>query len=165
MMTETKSGADPRPVEFTPKRIILPIGGRTIPRKAAELACRIARREGAVIHAMTVVEVPRGLPITDVRDEMAMQADEWLADIKVIAKKLEVQCELVIVQSREAGPAIVDEAESWDADLIVLGVPYREKFEEFQLGKTAAYILHHAACQVLMLRDWADEAASPHEGT
>ncbi len=128
-----------------------------MPRQAAELACRIARREGAVIHAMTVVEVPRGLPITDVRDELAMQADEWLADIEGVAKKLEVQCELVIVQSREAGPAIVDEAESWEADLIVLGVPYREKFEDFQLGRTASYVLHHAACQVLMLRDRAVE--------
>ncbi len=162
-MTDPKPGADPRPLEFTPKRIILPVGGRAVPHQAAELACRIARREGAVIHAMTVVEVPRGLPITDVRDELAMQADAWLADIETTAKKLEVQCELVIVQSREAGPAIVDEAESWEADLIVLGVPYREKFEDFQLGKTAAYVLHHASCQVLLLRDRAEMGPSEHD--
>ena len=58
-----------------------------------------------------------------------------------------------LLQAREAGPAIVDEAREWKADLIVIGMPYRERFGEFYMGKTAPYVLKSASCRTIVFRE------------
>jgi hypothetical protein len=47
----------------------------------------------------------------------------------------------------------VEEAIEAGADLILLGVPYRRKFGEFDLGKTVPYVLKHAPCEVWICRE------------
>ena len=48
---------------------------------------------------------------------------------------------------------ILGEAEEWKADLIVMGLPYKRRFGEFNLGKTVPYVLKFAACQVILFRE------------
>ncbi len=58
-----------------------------------------------------------------------------------------------MLQAREAGPAIVDEASEEEVDLILMGLAYKKRFGEFSLGTAAPYILQHAPCPVLLLRE------------
>jgi nucleotide-binding universal stress UspA family protein len=58
-----------------------------------------------------------------------------------------------LLQAREAGPAIVSEAVERQAELIVLGVPYKEKFGGFTVEPRALYVLDHAPCRVLLVRE------------
>ena len=44
---------------------------------------------------------------------------------------------------------ICDTAQTWDADLIVLGRRGHSKVDELILGSVSNYVFHHAACSVL----------------
>ncbi len=69
------------------------------------------------------------------------------------------QIESVLLQARDVGAAIVDEAVERDADLLVLGLPYRKRFGgDFAIGRTVPYVLKNAPCAV-----WVARAPMPEE--
>jgi nucleotide-binding universal stress UspA family protein len=53
---------------------------------------------------------------------------------------------------------VVDEARERSADLIVIGLTYKKRFGEFDLGKTTPYVLKNAHCRVWVCR--AEQVAS-----
>lgn len=52
----------------------------------------------------------------------------------------------------EAGPIICEEAQSWGADLIILGRRGRSGLAEMVLGSVSNYVVHHAHCCVLVVQ-------------
>ncbi|HZU17703.1 MAG TPA: universal stress protein, partial [Candidatus Dormibacteraeota bacterium] len=70
-----------------------------------------------------------------------------------VAAEFQLEIETEIVQARDTGPAIVGEADEWHADVIVMGLPYKRRFGEFNLGKTVPYVLKNASCRVVLLRE------------
>ncbi len=64
-----------------------------------------------------------------------------------------------LVQARDTGPALVDEAVEWGADLIVMGLPYKRRFGEFNLGKTVPYVLKNATCRVMLFREHREHSS------
>ena len=56
--------------------------------------------------------------------------------------------------------AVVDEAERWGADLVVVGSHGYSGFERFLLGSVSQSIAHHARCSVLIVRCRPSKAAS-----
>jgi hypothetical protein len=40
-----------------------------------------------------------------------------------------------------------------DAQLVVMGVPYQEKFGEYCVQARAQYVLEHAGCRVILARE------------
>jgi nucleotide-binding universal stress UspA family protein len=54
-------------------------------------------------------------------------------------------------KSLEAGPGICQIAAQWGANLIVMGRRGRRGFSEMLLGSVSNYVLHHAACPVLVI--------------
>ncbi len=62
--------------------------------------------------------------------------------------------ETVLLQARDVGAAIVDEATERDADLIIAGLPFRRRFGgDFTIGRTIPYILKNAPCAVWVIRE------------
>ena len=51
------------------------------------------------------------------------------------------------------GPAIVNEAVEREADLVLLGMPYKRRHGVFSMGEAVPYILRSAPCPVLVLRE------------
>lgn len=51
------------------------------------------------------------------------------------------------------GRGICQVARSWDADLIVIGSRGRSGWHELLLGSVSNYVLHHARCSVLIVKD------------
>jgi nucleotide-binding universal stress UspA family protein len=51
-----------------------------------------------------------------------------------------------------AAAAIVDEAKSWEADLVVVGTRGNGLLKRLVLGSTARSVLHHAAASVLITK-------------
>ena len=48
-----------------------------------------------------------------------------------------MRVETVLLQARDVGAALVDEASERGADLLVLGLPYRKRFGgDFAIGRT-----------------------------
>ena len=67
-------------------------------------------------------------------------------------------------ECRDGDPAeqIVNVAESWEADLVVMGTHGRTGLRRLLIGGVARNVLHHAPCSVLIVREQpADEETTP----
>lgn len=135
-----------------PRRIAVPVRGELVDKDALKAACRLARPAKADILVLTVLEVARNLPLSASLGGELGRAEEVLVDMEEVAAKLDSKVQTTVLQAREAGPAIVDEARRWDADLMVVGVGTKARFGEFNLGRTGTDLLNHAHCRLILIR-------------
>lgn len=133
-------------------RVLVPVDGHPTDKDAVDLACRVVKRDKGRVYVMHVIEVDRSLPLDADMAADEERGEQVLAQAEQAARAAEYQIEAEILQAREAGPAIVDEARARGVDLIIMGVIYRKKFGEFDLGKTTPYVLKNAHCRVWVLR-------------
>jgi nucleotide-binding universal stress UspA family protein len=133
-------------------RILVPVNGNPTDGEAIALACEIARRSKASIYAIYVIEVKRTLPLDVDLPPEAAKGDTVLARAEQVAEEFGANVETEILQARDVGTAIVDEALEREVDLIVMGIGYKRKFGEFDLGNTAPYVLKNAPCRVWLAR-------------
>lgn len=138
---------------FMPHRIMVPINGADTDDEAVRLSCRLARRERAAVYVLTVLEVRRGLALGAVQGSELDEAERRLERAERVAHEMDTKIESEMLQAREAGPAIVEEIKQWRADLVVVGMPFRERFGEFFMGKSAPFILRNAPCRTLIFRE------------
>lgn len=76
--------------------------------------------------------------------------DRALLKLKTIDDKtLEITSKIV---PGSPGQAIVDEAESWGADLIVMGSRGQGTWSRLLLGSVSSAVVHHAKCSVEIVR-------------
>lgn len=133
-------------------RILVAVSGGPQDEEALELACVMAKRTRARLEAIFVIEVKRSLPIdADMQAEIE-RGEEILDRAERSGEKIEVQMETSLLQARDVGAAIVDEAIQTHADVIVLGLVYERRFGAYELGATASYILKNAPCLVWLTR-------------
>lgn len=116
------------------------------------LACEMARGTSADVVALHVVEVGLGLPL-DADDEILDHAGHDLLAVarQLASEKFLKEISTRLVRAREAGPAIVREAEDQAAEVIVLG--YRQKksyIAKALLGSAVEYVTEHAPCRVIV---------------
>jgi nucleotide-binding universal stress UspA family protein len=133
-------------------RILVPVNGNPTDDDAVALACEIGRRGKASVYAIYVIEVKRTLPLDVDLPPEAAKGDTVLARAERVSGEFGIDLETEILQARDVGTAIVDEALERDIDLIVMGIGYKRKFGEFDLGKTAPYVLKNAPCRVWLAR-------------
>ena len=82
------------------------------------------------------------------------EAQQILDHAELQAETRKARLEPVLLQAREVGAALVDEATERDADLLVVGLPYRKRFGgDFAIGRTIPYVLKHAPCEVWVVRE------------
>jgi nucleotide-binding universal stress UspA family protein len=133
-------------------RILVPVNGNRTDDEAVALACEVGKRGKAAIYAIYVIEVKRTLPLDVDLPPEAAKGDTVLAQAERVAEEFGIDLETEILQARDVGTAIVDEALERDVDLIVMGIDYKRKFGEFDLGHTAPYVLKNAPCRVWLAR-------------
>lgn len=134
------------------KEVLVPCGGSSAAYEALVQAINIAKRNKGRVYVVHVIEVKRTLPLdADMADE-AQRGEEILSEAERIAEEFDFHIEGELLQAREAGHAIVDEAVERRVDAIVIGTEYTRPFGEFQFSRTAQYILKHAPCQVWVFR-------------
>ena len=92
------------------KKILVPVSGSPADEAAMRLACRLARKDKGKIWAVTVVAVKRALPLDAEIDSEIQHSEGVLDKIEAIAEDEDYEVETDILQARDAGPAIVDEA-------------------------------------------------------
>ena len=61
------------------------------------------------------------------------------------------------------GRTICDRANTWSADLILIGSRGLTGVKEMFLGSVSNYVTHHAPCSVLILRETSDSKLSANE--
>ncbi len=135
-------------------RILVPVTGTKADEEAIKLACRLAKQDKSEVYAVYAITMARELPL-DAEIELEIQkAESILAHIERVAKEQKCGIDTDVLQAREAGPAIIDEAREREVDLIIMGVAYKTRFGEFSLGEVVPYVLKNAACRVLLYHQY-----------
>lgn len=81
-------------------------------------------------------------------------AQQILDHAELIAEGLKARLEPVLLQARDVGAALVDEATERQADLVLVGLSYRKRYGgDFAIGRTIPYVLKHAPCEVWVVRE------------
>jgi len=135
----------------------VPVSGSAPGYEALSLACGLTKRNKGKIFAVYVIEVARTLALDAEMPDQAQKAEEVLQRAEQIVNDLDGRVEGEILQARDAGHAIVDEAIERQVSAIIFGVGYERPLGEFELGRTATYVMQHAPCQVVILRAAAQE--------
>ena len=77
------------------------------------------------------------------------------------AERSKVRMRTELLQARDVGAALVDEAVALDADVMLLGLPYRTRLGgDFAIGRTIPYVFQNAPCRVIVVREAVDEASA-----
>lgn len=140
--------------------ILVPVSGSPLDEEAIQLACQIVRRDKAKLLLLHVIEIQRALALNSESMTASERAEKILEQTEQMATKCGVAVETDLLQARLAGPALVDAAIERKIDLIVMGLPYRRKPDQFYLGATTMYVLSHAPCRVWFCRASASGAES-----
>lgn len=143
-------------------KILLPVIGTEADEQATRLACNLVKKTKGKIWAVYVIAVKRALPLEAEIEPEVHKGEEVLDKIERIAEEEENEIETDLLQAREVGPAIVDEAVELGVDLILMGVSYKRRFGQFTLGSVVPYVLKNAPCRVILYHQYtsASEAAT-----
>ena len=125
--------------------------------QAVAVGCDVSSRNKAKLYVVHVIEVKRTLPLDAELPPEEAASEDMLSQAVAVAREHDFDVEGEILQAREAGPAIVDEAIERSVDLLVLGMEYRQPFGEFQLGRVVEHVLKSAPCEVWVCRHPAQE--------
>lgn len=135
------------------ERVLVAVNGKDSDVEAVRLACDLAKKAKAKVYVVYVIEVKRSLPLDATIDSEIEKAERVLSRAEEVAAEQDYEVETDLIQARDVGPAIVDEAMEKDVDLILMGFGYKKRFGMFSLGRVIPYVLEEAPCRVLLYRE------------
>ncbi len=143
------------------RRAVIALNGGPSDERIVALVAEVARNIKAELVAIHVVEIDWTLPLDADIAGRSEEVQRVLDAAEAVAEDHKMTLEPVLLQARDVGAAIVDETIERDADLLVVGLPYRKRFGgEFAMGRTIPYILQNAPCSVWVVRDPIAEETS-----
>lgn len=139
-------------------KILLPTDGSKHANKAAEHAIWIARKSGAEIIALTVMETSSlvGLPADDLivrlKEMLEEEASRSLEAVKKLVEKSGAGVKITL-RTDEGSPAdaILRTIEKEEVDLVVMGTSGKHGLDRFLLGSVAEKVVRSAGCPVLVV--------------
>jgi nucleotide-binding universal stress UspA family protein len=136
------------------QRAVLALGGGPGDQRIIRLIAATARGTKAQVVAMHVVEIDWTLPLDADVAGTSEEAQRALDVAETAAEAAGLSIEPVLLQARDVGAALVDEAAERGADLLILGLAYRRRFGgDFAIGRTIPYVLKNAPCAVWVVRE------------
>ncbi len=139
--------------ESTAGDIVVVIGGEKLDFNLVYLGCQMAKGARRKVHLVHVIEVPRALPLKAVLAPESDRANKLLNSAMEIASKVGCEAVAEVVQARDAGPAIVEEAKDHRCSLILIGLVRSANNTVYDMGKTVPYVLANASCRVWLVQD------------
>jgi nucleotide-binding universal stress UspA family protein len=116
------------------------------------LAAQMAHARNGNVQLLVVLEVPFTLPLDASVEEDETLALETLARAESVAKQKVAALNKHVVKARNAGPAIVREAEIQAADIILIAnTPLRVRGTIQPIHPAVEYTMKNAPCEVLAL--------------
>ena len=141
-------------------KILVPTDGSDLSIKAARGAVEMARRLGARLVGMTVVEPYAYTTLSEYRPEPAGEyerrveaiAQERLAPIESDAKAANVAVETTVTRSFSPFEAIIDTAKRKQCDVIFMASHGRRGLSAVLLGSETQKVLTHSHIPVMVYR-------------
>lgn len=153
--------------EVSVKKILVPVDGSPVSKKAAQYAIHIAKMEKARLVLMNVLEdVKQGgaiglqakygnMRIVEGFQKAKMQsAEKWMSEITGAADRQGVDAGAEILPddgTHEVG-VITEYAKKHGIDLIVMGSKGQSKFKRLLVGSVTNEVIRYSPCPVLVVR-------------
>jgi len=143
------------------KRIEVPIDGSSTSLLALETAVGLAKQQNAAVRVIQVIDLGpmyrgalSGVSIANLERAIIQGAETDLANAAAIAGKAGMGVETALIQGNERriSRVIVDDANRWGADLVVVGTHGRHGLARLVLGSVAEGIARAASVPVLLVR-------------
>ncbi|TMB60999.1 MAG: universal stress protein [Chloroflexi bacterium] len=134
------------------RRIVVPLGGTAVDADVIKVAATLAKANKAQVTAIHVIEVRWNLALDAVLDAETERGEVLLDEAAKVAQQAGVTIETELLQARDAAAAIIDTARERDADLILLGMPFRKRLGRVYVGRTVTNVYVGAPCAVLAYR-------------
>ncbi len=132
--------------------MLVPLAGTAVDPDVIKLAVTLAKPSHAEIVAIHVIEVRWNLALDAVLEPELDRGEELLAAATKIAEQAGGRLETELLQAREAAAAIIDTARQRRTDLILIGMPYRQRLGKTYIGRTVQNVYVGAPCAVLAYR-------------
>ncbi|HEY8647130.1 MAG TPA: universal stress protein [Gaiellaceae bacterium] len=130
------------------RAILVPIVAGDESREAVEVAARLATERAGRIVLLRVIVVPLELPLDADLAEQVEEAHHLLDEAYAIVEPYGVRAVERVVRARQAGRAIVEEADRRGTEVVVLGA--RRGNYKTIFGSTVEYVLKNAPCRVMV---------------
>lgn len=134
------------------KNVLVPVDGSRAGYDALALACHLSKRNKGTVYAVYVIEVARNLPLDAEMSNEASSGEAVLTEAEHVADEVDYKISGELLQARDKGHAIVDEATDRNVDAIVMGVGYESGRGEFANAEDAEYVVRNAGCKVILFR-------------
>ena len=134
-------------------KILVPVVGTEADEEVIKLACRLAKKDKGKIGVIYVIALKRSLPLNAEIESEIREGEEILDHMESVAEEEDYEVETDLLQARDAGPAIIDEAVERGVNLILMGITYKTRFGQFSLGSVVPYILKNSPCRVILYRE------------
>lgn len=135
------------------QRLLLVVEGSEYSEGAIAEAIRLAKRCSAKLHVMTVL--PVGIEHEAlgqaVLEQEKREATARLTEVQARAAAAGLECEILLGHGEDPFREIVDEADHSQMDLILMGRRDKRDLTRTLLGSTAAKVIGHATCNVLVV--------------
>ena len=141
-------------------RILLPLSGDDVDTPALKLAAMLLAGHPGEASLLHVIEVPFDRQL-DMQDDASLaRAEQILRTAEQFLEEQKIAVRTSTVQARAAGAAIVDDANEFDADLILMGLRYKKRFGgQWDAGRTVPYVMRNSTAPVWCLRAETKELA------
>jgi nucleotide-binding universal stress UspA family protein len=157
MAAATRPPQQPRPAlsRPLPRRILVATDGGSASAGAEKAGLELARRAGASLVLVTVIDpsrlrLPGGLFHTRV-DQIRSARTGALSDLVDRARREGIDAQFLIWEG-EPGPSVVDAAQAEQADVIVVGSHARGTVGRLLLGSISSYVVRNAGPPVVVVR-------------
>ena len=143
------------------RRAVLGLNGSSADPLVVQLAIQLSTRDTELV-ALHVVEVDWRHDLDDEIPGSRELASAVLDMAEGAAERVRMKMRTELLQARDVGAALVDEAVAIDADVMLLGLSYRTRLGgDFAIGRTIPYVFQNAPCRVIVVREAVDEAGAP----
>ncbi len=145
------------------RKILVAVDNSTSAEKAAKVGYEMAAKFNAEIALLNIIE-PTAAPVnpefalTPVFMEMFEYSEEnSQLLLRAIAKRIGSDIKTTYLSSMDtATHGIINQAEEWGAELIVVGTHGRTGFSHFIMGSVAEHVARKSACPVLIVPNKED---------
>jgi nucleotide-binding universal stress UspA family protein len=146
------------------RRILLPTDFSPASRRALMRGAELAKRSSARVLLLFVVEksffmplsmVPQaGVTFSGEGDLLGEAVEDGEKRLKALVEELfrGIVCEARVVVAASAPAGILEQAESFRPDLVVIAAHGRGAVERLLMGSTTEKVVRHATCEVLVVR-------------
>jgi nucleotide-binding universal stress UspA family protein len=141
-------------------RVIIAVEDTKFAQAIEQQLSQIKWSDSTVFRVVHVIEPTDSLmvwPSDELRAEAIVLLDSIASNIRRLFPEAQVE---EVVLNGHAGEAIIEDAVTWKADLVVAGSHGKRGLRRFMLGSVASAISNNSPCSVLIIRPEVDSGKS-----